>query len=550
MPPNTRLIVYLEIKQMKKVYLLLFWSSICVLSNAQINLTKQWDHRYGGINGDYCHAFRRTLDGGFILAGNTASDSSGNKMSNRLPLGGFDYWVIKLNYTGNLVWEKNYQADGNDQLWSINLTTDGGYIIGGTSDSQIGPVKTQMSRGGTDYWIIKLDALGNVMWDKTIGGSLDDDLRYVFQTSDGGYIVGGTSKSNISGEKTQAKFGLNDYWIVKTDSLGVIQWDKVYGGPSTEKYAVSVQTSDGGFLHAGESSSDTGGTKADYSQGGADYWMVKTDSIGTIQWDNAYGGSGDDNLYAMIKTTDGGFIAGGTSSSGISGDKTQPCDGLTDLWVVKLNSAGAIQWERDYGGSGWEDEFCSIYQTEDDGYLLGLTSYSPIGIDKTENNLGVEQPWIVRIDASGNRLWDKTIFTLGHNEAGFAEELEEKCYVVVASDNGLTGGDKSEDAWGGFSDDFWIVKYCEDELLENKEVKLNSDDITIYPIPFSDYVKVHLAEFHNSKALAELYDVLGKHILSQEFDRETTLFTSALSEGVYVLKVTVNGISVRKKINK
>jgi hypothetical protein len=533
---------------MKKIYLLLFCYSIYFVADAQINLTKQWDHRYGGVSGDYCTAFRRTTDGGFILAGKTDSDSSGNKTSNMLPNSTFDYWVVKLNYSGNLMWEKDIQAADNDNLWSINLTADGGYIIGGTSNSPIGGSKSEISRGGTDYWIVKLDGQGNVMWDKTLGGAGDDDLRYVFQTSDGGYMVGGTSRSVVSGEKSQVKFGLSDYWVVKTDSMGNKLWDKVYGGLSSEQYRVTVQTSDGGYLHAGASSSDTGGTKTDHSQGGSDFWIVKTDSLGAIQWDSAYGGPADDNLSAMIQTTGGGFIMGGVTNSGIGGDKSQPLNGAYDVWVVKVTSTGTIQWERTYGGPGWEDEFCSFYQTMDGGYLCGATSYSSIGLDKTENNLGVEQPWIFKIDMNGVKQWDKTVFTLGHNEAGFTEEMEKNCYVVVCGDNGLTGGDKSEDAWGGFSEDFWIVKYCDDQNVGNNELTLNSDNIMVYPNPFTDNLKVRLAVSHTSIAVAILYDALGKEVLSKEFEGGTTLNTSILPKGIYFLEIKVDGVSGRKKI--
>jgi hypothetical protein len=536
---------------MKKVYMLFIFIgySFCFFADAQITLTKQWDHRYGGIGGDYCTAFKKTADG-FILAGKTSSDSSGNKMSHMLPNSDFDYWVVKLSSSGNLIWEKDFQAAGNDNLWSINLTSDGGYIIGGTSTSTTGPVKSDVCRGGTDYWIIKLDDQGNVMWDKTFGGTNDDDLRYVFQTSDGGYMVGGTSKSDSVWDKTKPRYGFNDFWIVKTDALGNKLWDMVYGGPSSEAYKISVQTSDGGYLHAGQSSSGVGGTKTDVSQGGIDYYLVKTDAIGNVQWDSAYGGSGDDNLATMIQTSTGGFIVGGWTTSDVSGDKTQPSNGQYDFWIVNLNSAGGILWEKDFGGVGIEDEFSSLYQTRDNGFLLGATSYSHMGADKTENNLGVEQPWIIKIDQAGNKLWDKTILTLGHDEIGMVEEMSENCYIVVSGDNGLTGGDKSEDAWGGFSDDFWIVKYCEDENLGTGEATINNNNIKIFPIPFSDDLSIRLPSFINSKASAIIYDAIGKRILSKEFVDEITLSTITLNKGIYILELTVDGVSVRKKIIK
>ena len=247
-------------------------------ADAQMNWIKKWDHRYGGIDGDYLIKFERTAHEGYLLAGKTASDSTGDKTTHMIGNGAFDYWIIKVDSGGNKLWEKDFQATGNDQLWGIDVTSDGGFIIGGTSDSPIGGDKSQSPRGGSDYWILKHDSMGNKIWDKTFGGTDDDELHSVIQTADGGYLVGGDSQSGITGDKTEAKFGVNDYWVVKTDSLGIKQWDKVYGGPGYEKYRTSVQTPDHGFIHAGQSSSGVGGNKTDVSQGGIDYWLVKTDS--------------------------------------------------------------------------------------------------------------------------------------------------------------------------------------------------------------------------------------------------------------------------------
>ena len=539
---------------MKKNYLLLFIISLCLnsITQAQFSWVKQWDHRYGGVDGDYVIAFEKTKHNGYILAGKTTSDSSGNKLTHMFGTGAFDYWVIKVDSLGLLKWERSYKGSDNDVLWGLDVTSDGGYIIGGTSDSPIGGDKSQASRGGTDYWIIKLDSMGNKVWDQTYGGADDEDLHSIIQTADGGYLIGGDSRSGITGDKTEAKFGINDYWVVKTDALGFKQWDKVYGGPGYEKYRASVQTVDHGFIHAGQSSSGVGGNKTDASQGGIDYWLVKTDSAGTIQWDSAYGGNGDDNLQTINATVGGGYICGGWSTSGVSGDKSQPNHGAYDIWILRINSVGTIQWEKTYGGLGLEDEFSCIYQMSDGGYLLGATSYSNSGGDKTDNNLGVEQPWILKVDSVGNKIWDKTVFTLGHNELGLIKETSERnCYVVVSGENGLIGGDKSEDAWGGFSSDYWIVKYCKGEILETEELTIQKEDLLVYPSPFSDELTIHLFGKSNAAtATVVVYDLLGKRVFSKQFNSETTLSTTSLLKGIYFLEVNVNGKLGRKKIVK
>ena len=205
---------------MKRTAILLIIILSGFFAEAQMNWVKQWDHRYGGLGGDYVMTFEKTDDGGYILAGRSSSDSSGNKTTNIFGNGAFDYWVIKLNHLGVLQWEKNFNASDNEWLWSLNKTSDGGYIIGGWSDSPIGGDKSEASRGGEDYWILKLDGSGNKIWDKTFGGTDDDELNFIFETSDGGYLLGGDSRSQIGGDKTEARFGITDYWIVKTDSAG------------------------------------------------------------------------------------------------------------------------------------------------------------------------------------------------------------------------------------------------------------------------------------------------------------------------------------------
>ena len=188
----------------------------------------------------------------------------------------------------------------------------------------------------------------------------------------------------------------------------------------------------------------------------------------------------------------------------------------------------------------------------DGGYLLGATSYSNSGGDKTDNNLGVEQPWILKVDSVGNKIWDKTVFTLGHNELGLIKETSERnCYVVVTGENGLIGGDKSEDAWGGFSSDYWIVKYCKGEILATDELTIQKEDLIVYPSPFSDELTIHLFGISNvATAIVVVYDVLGKRVFSKQFNSEVTLSTTSLFKGIYFLEVNVNGKHGRKKIVK
>ena len=179
-----------------------------------------------------------------------------------------------------------------------------------------------------------------IEWQITIGGSERDDFSCMVQTNDGGFILGGHSISNISGDKTENCLGGLDFWVVKIDSLGNIQWQNTIGGSGVDYLFSIAQTSDGGYILGGWSESNISGDKTENSNGGADYWIVKTDSQGVIQWQNTIGGSAMDHLHTISQTSDGGYILGGYSLSYISGDKTENSNGERDYWIVKTDSLG------------------------------------------------------------------------------------------------------------------------------------------------------------------------------------------------------------------
>jgi len=424
---------------------------------SQNPLVKIWDNRFGGDEKEWISFLQQTTDSGFIIGGESLSGISGDKTQSLW--GNTDYWIVKTDSLGNMLWDKDFGGTDKDGLYSIQQTDDGGFILGGYSYSGISGNKTQATWGLSDYWIIKTDSIGNMLWDKDLGGLSDDFLSTIQKTNDGGFILGGTSASGISGDKTEASQGSWDYWIVKTDSLGNKLWDKDFGG-TDEDYLNSIQqTTDGGYILGGLSTSGIGGDKTQGSWGGWDYWIVKTDSLGNKEWDKDFGGGDFDRFVSILQTADGGFILGGISESGIGGDKTQPSWGDYDYWIVKTDSLGNKQWDKDLGGANPEDEFGTIVETMNGGYLISGNSYSQISGNKTESNLGNEQLWVIELDASGNVLWDKTIFTPGHDENGFAIQAMEGCYTMVNSSNGGIAGYKSQDSWSN-SYDFWLVKFC------------------------------------------------------------------------------------------
>jgi hypothetical protein len=457
----------------KHLILLLFGALGSLLLNAQFPGI-EWQNTIGGNKDDVSYSIQQTSDGGYIIGGNSYSGISGDKTN---PSNGSnDIWIVKLDNAGVVEWENTIGGGNSDLLFSVEQTLDGGYILGGASTSGISGDKTEASQGSYDYWVIKLYSNGEIEWQNTIGGNSIDYLRAVYQTPDGGYILGGHSNSGIYGDKTEASAGENDLWIIKLNSLGNITWQNSIGGSGND-YLLSIQmTSDGGFIIGGNSSSNVSGDKTESCVGLTDYWIVKLYSDGSIEWQNTIGGNNYDILYSIQQTTDGGFILGGYSLSEISGDKTENLIGGTfygDYWVVKLSSTGNILWQNTIGGSS-EDILYTIEQTSDEGYILGGFSLSGISGDKTEDTLGYNADfWIIKLLSSGEIKWQNTIG--GSNDDGWCaiHETTDGGYIIGGWSKSEISADKTEGSMGDF--DYWVVKLAS-ECTSSTELCNSLDD--------------------------------------------------------------------------
>jgi PKD repeat protein len=365
-----------------------------------------------------------------------------------------------------MVWQKRYGGTFEDKLWSADQTSDGGYIFGGHIGSDSGFDVSQRTKGSLDFWIVRTDASGNKLWDKRFGGSSYENLYHVQETNDKGFILGGFTYSDSTGDVSQRTKGGEDIWIVKTDSMGNKLWDKRYGGNQSEELFTMMQTTDGGYIMGGRVASDSSGDVSQPTRGSTDYWIVKIDSLGTKLWDRRFGGDERDYMLSMIQTNDGGYIAGGYTFSDNNGDVTEPTRDTSftairrgDFWIVRIDGSGNKIWDKRYGGHWIEDSYSYIRQTNDGNFLIGGSSYSNISGEKTENNFGYEQTWLLKIDTNGTVIWDKTIFTNGEDEYGYAIPVSDSCYVVSNFSKADISGHKTQGSYGDY--DFWIVKFCE-----------------------------------------------------------------------------------------
>jgi hypothetical protein len=259
---------------------------------------KVWDKTYGGSEGDEGYSVWQTSDGGFVVAGATSSYGAGNS----------DAWLIMTDSSGNRVWDRVFGGSVRDEVMSIQPTSDGGYIMTGLSESYGGEF--------ADLWLVKADSQGNKVWDKAFGGLGGGSGSSVQQTSDGGYVVAGTTSSFTSGVPV--------VWLIKTDATGNEAWDKTFGGARPNWGSSVQQTSDGGYIVAGITDS--------YGAGAEDVWLVKTDASGHKVWDRTFGGTGSEGSNSVQQTSDGGYVITGlTNSQGAGG---------YDVWLIKTDADG------------------------------------------------------------------------------------------------------------------------------------------------------------------------------------------------------------------
>lgn len=627
---------------MKKINVTIIIIFLSTLLSAQNHLVKQWDYRFGGNYDDRICAFLQISDGSYILAGSTHSNISGDvTQSSCAVYGPSDYWLIKIDYSGGKIWDKRIQSPGYESLSSIIQTVDGGFILGGTSRGNygtqggVGCDKTEPNWDNSydhshDYWIIKTDSLGNRQWDKDFGGDTTDILSSIIQTTDGGYLIGGSSYSGISGNKTQGNWDTQyidtpDYWIIKIDSAGNIQWNKTFGGTNGDMLTTLMQEQDGSYILGGYSHSNIGGDKTQPNWGvGPDYWIVKIDSIGNKLWDRVYGYTGFDYLAELKKTLDGGYILAGATNSWIGGDKSQMSRGWYDYWILKLDSLFNKQWDKDFGGTADELFLKDLFLTQDGGYLLSGDSKSNKGGDKTEDNLARTQTWVVKIDSLGNKQWDKTLRTgyPGSSEddgPGLVLQTNDGCIAMANSTIAGIGGDKTQTSRGDI--DFWMIKFCDtipcyaqppvithssDSLIctpavsyqwylngqpligytsqvlvidsageyyyvaiidsngcfgissgavGTNEFETISNQIIVYPNPFKTSVNFSLKQQNIKNISFSVNNLLGQVLYRKEKSNSPqkqteTIDLSFLPRGIYFLEVTMNGERIVKKILK
>ena len=422
----------------------------------------QWQQSFGTAGWDEPYAAYQTADGGYIIGGTWAQWGAGTGNITNTHQGDSDFLIVRLDAQGQKLWDRSFGGASSDALYALQQTADGGFILGGLTWSGIGGNKTTSTFGSADLWVVRTDASGNKLWDQTFGGSSWDALRSLQQTADGGFILGGYSQSRPGGNKTSPNFGNDDFWIIRLDANGDKIWDRSFGGLETDVLMSLRQTSDGGFILAGPSFSGQSATKTGTNYGQYDFWVVRTDPNGNALWDKTFGGESSDWATAVLEVPGGGFFVAGYSLSPVSGNKTSLNFGETDYWLLRIDSNGEVLWDRSFGGER-TDEPESLAPTLDGGCVLAGYSSSPIGGTKQSEGGGYADAWLVRVDPNGNQVWDQSFGGSGYDAARSVQQTRDSGFIVAALSYS-TDGDRAGGAFGDA--DIWIIKSTVENLLD------------------------------------------------------------------------------------
>ncbi|QMU64392.1 MAG: hypothetical protein GKR88_08890 [Flavobacteriaceae bacterium] len=402
---------------------------------------------FGGTKNDVAKSVVATADGGFAVLGYTQSadgDISGKTDES------FDFWLLKFDVDVNLQWNTTYGGSGDDRGNDIIQTRDGGFAVLGYSDNASGDVA--LNNGFRDFWLLKLDASGAILWQKSFGFSGADQGISLVETLDNHLLISGVLDVTASGGlgnsgRNASRHAGGDYWSIKVSPTGDMVWSRFYGGSFTDTPMGVVETPANGFLVVG--SSDSNDVDITNNKGTYDFWVVKSDANGDMVWEKSFGGSEIDEARGIIPSGDGNYILVGDTRSNEQ-DVTLN-NGAADLWVIKISGEGNILWNRSYGGTGF-DVPRSVNSTNDNGFIITGSSRSSDG--DVSKNQGQNDAWIVKIDHTGQLIWEATV---GGSEIDFAYDAVQlqNGTVIAVGETSSTNGDIVENK--GFTD-LLIVK--------------------------------------------------------------------------------------------
>lgn len=500
-----------------------------------------WQKGIGGDRDEYLYTMKSTPDFGFILAGSSFSSSTGNKKD--ASKGDLDYFLWKMNENGDLEWQKSFGGEGSDFLYSIELLEDGGYLLGGSSNSSISGDKTSSSLGGLDFWVVRLDPLGNIIWQETYGGAGDDNLMIVKKMHDG-YLLGGNSnsspikdkKGHLIGQKKNESLGSVDLWLVKISFSGEIIWEKTIGGQFVDEIK-SIELDGDKIIIGASSNSPISGNKMSQNIGQLDFWLLVLNNQGEILWEETYGGDQDDILSRVLVDEEGYYLLGNSSSSLSETKKSNTLAG-SDFWLVKIDKLGNYLWDQTFDFGHFDNLVSASFTTNGDIILGGFTNK----LDKEGRH---ESDFIsVKINSKGDLLWSKVIGGNMKDELKSVVETRDGAIVMAGNSNSKKSRDKDQINFGGL--DFWVVKLQD----TNKQNELDRKLVEIYPNPTDRFTNILIQKQFESASL-QVFDLSGRILKEEKLKYQANpIDLQGLPSGVYVFNLMVDQDRVEFKVVK
>ncbi|ANF49958.1 secretion protein [Chryseobacterium glaciei] len=518
---------------MKKLYMgALIVCTTAVLYSQEV----VWQKDIKSNTQDFLSQVTTTIDGQYLITGSSIQPSkvsTQNKQNN-----GYDFHLVKLNQQGEQVFEKFFVGNNHDFLSANVPTQEGGNLLAGTSYSGKGLDKKDESNGGSDIWLIKINEFGDEIWQKTIGSKADEEARSVIQTTDLGFFVAGNVQNSAKG------YGSKDILIIKLDKHGKELSQLILGGKGLDEVEKMIPTKDGGALLGIYSRSNAGGSKKTENFGEGDYWIIKLNKEGKVEWEKNFGGKGDDHLRTLALTSTG-FLIGGESRSERSGNKMVGIEEGTDVWLISLNERGDEIWQKSYNFKNRDVLMgMSVLHSADDktstGILIGGYTQAEGKIQSDD-----EKFWMLYLDGSGNEQWRKYV-------KGESSQREERLSDIKLNRDGsiILAGTSAEQ----LGSENWKIIKLGDKQIDQLIVK---QDIKIYPNPVSDYAYVEIG-FEGLRegafeAEINLYDMSGRQLQSLKTKNKVTkINTQNLIQGAYLItiKTDTNKAANAKLIKK
>ncbi|MDQ1161353.1 hypothetical protein QE422_001721 [Chryseobacterium sp. SORGH_AS 447] len=489
------------------------------------------------------------------ITGGSSPTTSGLPSASSQQNNGYDFHLVKLNQQGEEVWEKYFSGKNHDFLSATVNTQEGGFLLAGISYSGKGLDKKDDSKGGSDFWLIRINEFGDELWQKTIGSAADEEARAVIQTTDMGFFVVGNVQNSPKG------YGSKDVLVVRLDKNGKELSQLVFGGKGVDEVEKMIPTKDGGALLgiysrsgalAGSGKAEAGSSKTINYQpktsnnfGEGDYWIVKLSKDGKVEWEKNFGGKGDDHLRTLALTSTG-YLIGGESRSERSGNKSVGIEKGTDLWLVAIDLNGNEQWQKSYNFKN-RDVLMGMSviagkQEDGDGkskgILLGGYTQAEGRIENDDETF-----WMLYLDQNGNEQWRKHV-------KGESRKKEERLSDIKLNRDGsiILAGTSAEELG---KENWKIVKLGDrqvDQLIEKQDIK-------IYPNPVTDYVYVELG-FEGLRegafeAEIAVYDMGGRKLETVKTKNKITkINTQPLIQGAYLVVVKTNDKTANAKLIK